>query len=395
MVFFRCKSMKQKRQSIKQQFIRLTAIVAVMALIGVVGPAVFETPEDAAAATQTELQQRIDALQQQIAASQAEAERLEHEANNLQNAIAVLSNQRAILQGEINLSQARYDDLVARIAETEQKIAKNQEVLASTVGDIYVQSDVTPLEMIASSKNIGDFLDRQEYTTAVKDQLQEAVTQIKVLRKDLETQKKDVEAVMATQNSQREQLVAKEAEQNRLLEKTRGEEAAFQALAGNLEQQRKDALRALASLNTSNLSIAATGYVNAGDVIGRVGSTGMSTGPHLHFEARVGGSVTDPNAYLGGWVRPTSGVITQQFGNPDPVYARGYHPGIDYGPGSGTPIYAAASGTLYRGCTSQVLGIGGNAYGYMALIDHGNGIQTVYGHMQAGPDGGACNYSYF
>jgi len=38
--------------------------------------------------------------------------------------------------------------------------------------------------------------------------------------------------------------------------------------------------------------------VTAGQVVGLAGSTGMSTGPHLHFEVRLRGTPADPLRYL-------------------------------------------------------------------------------------------------
>lgn len=48
----------------------------------------------------------------------------------------------------------------------------------------------------------------------------------------------------------------------------------------------------------NDIYVAQGQYVNAGDIVGAVGSTGLSTGPHLHFEVQVGGSPVDPRLYL-------------------------------------------------------------------------------------------------
>jgi murein DD-endopeptidase MepM/ murein hydrolase activator NlpD len=39
-------------------------------------------------------------------------------------------------------------------------------------------------------------------------------------------------------------------------------------------------------------------HVSVTDIVGQVGSTGASTGAHLHFEIRVDGSVIDPLDWL-------------------------------------------------------------------------------------------------
>ena len=67
-------------------------------------------------------------------------------------------------------------------------------------------------------------------------------------------------------------------------------------LAGN----RINAVSKLATLyaHNSQLLVRAGQTVEAGDVVSLSGSTGRSTGPHLHFEVRVNGERTNPRSYL-------------------------------------------------------------------------------------------------
>lgn len=71
-------------------------------------------------------------------------------------------------------------------------------------------------------------------------------------------------------------------------------------------------------------------------------------------------------------IRPVSGTITSRFGASSSM-RKSSHTGLDIATSTGTPIVAAAAGTVtfsgYKG-----------SYGNMIVISHGNGVQTYYGH---------------
>lgn len=57
----------------------------------------------------------------------------------------------------------------------------------------------------------------------------------------------------------------------------------------------------------SEINVKVGEQVKIGQVIGAVGSTGRSTGPHLHYETRIGGEAVDPQKFLRAGVRLAQG----------------------------------------------------------------------------------------
>lgn len=181
----------------------------------------------------------IQAVQNQINQYQAEAGRLASEAKTLENELARLSSEKATLQAQIDAKQIEYDKLVADIAENERKIAMLQDSLGDILAKLHVGEEISPLEMLAGSSNISEYLDQQAQREAVRDGLKETIDEINTIKKQLEQQKVDVQRVLEDQKAQREMLAAKEAEQQRLVTETRGQEAAYQQLSAKSEATKK------------------------------------------------------------------------------------------------------------------------------------------------------------
>lgn len=366
------------------KIVRSSVLIAVAVLV------VLATPS---ATFANHFETQISSLQTQIDSYRAEAKRLNDQAATLQVAIAAINAEKAAVQAQIDVNQVKYEQLQSQIASTQAKIDQQQEFLGQNLADLYVQSSISPLEMLASSNSIGDFIDKQQYRSAISENIKTSIDMVQQLKNQLEQQKVAVEKLLADQKVQRDLLAAKESEQARLLSVTRGQEASYQDMISRLKTQKAAAEAALASsLNSGSYKVSPVGPVSVGGIVGSVGSSGLSSGPHLHLEVRVGGNVTDPAPYIKtNPVNMPPGYVSQSYGNPDRLYARGYHPGTDYATSSGAPIFAIDSGYLYRGCSDQMLGTTDNAYGYVAIVEHANGAKSVYAHMSGGP--AQCNYN--
>lgn len=219
----------------------LFATVVVLALASVVYINTRPTSAD-------EYDDKIRALQADMSRYQQEADRLNAEATTLANALAQITNEKNAIQAQVDLSQAQYDKLVIQIKETEKKIEDNQDALGTTITDLYVDDQMTPIEMLASSQNIGEYIDKQEYRESVRDELTSTIKEVKDLKKQLSDQRVEVEKVLVQQKTARDALAAKQAEQSNLLASTQNDEANYQGMIKDSQAQINEARATQAAL---------------------------------------------------------------------------------------------------------------------------------------------------
>ena len=251
--------------------------------------------------------EQISALRAEVSGYQAKAADLRQQAGTLAAALEILTAEKNTIQRQVDLSQAKYDKLVHDIAETEKDIADNKDALGQIIADMYADGSITPLEMLASSKNIGDYVDQQEYRSSIQSNLSATIKEINTLKKKLEEQKKEVERVLADQKSQRDQLAAKEAEQAKLLADTRGEEAAYQQLSA----QRNAQISQLQAQQAAELAARARqvgGYTASSD-----GSNGGY--PSVWANAPMNSYVDSWGMYSRQCVSYTAFKVAQAYGN--------------------------------------------------------------------------------
>ncbi len=191
----------------------------------------------------TSLDQQIAELSQQAKTQQAQANALHGQSDTLANKLGGINSEAAALATQISLNKAKQQRLLAQIEAAKIELEKQKAILDENIRQIYQESQITPLEMLASSRNFSDYVDKQQYLDRIKDSVIEASEQVRKTKADLENQQTAVENLIKQQADYQQSLAIKQNEAARILSETRGEESRYAEMA-KANNAQVEALRA-------------------------------------------------------------------------------------------------------------------------------------------------------
>jgi surface antigen/peptidoglycan hydrolase CwlO-like protein len=160
---------------------------------------------------------QIQSLKTQNAQSQSALSQLQQTAGSYQGAINALQSQIAGIQQLISSNQAKQASLQQQIIANQQEIAQKKSGLSDDLKTMYVDGQMTTIEELATSKNLSDYVDKEQWRTAVQDQLDATIQQISALQIQLQTQQAQVSQLLQAQQAQQSQLDTAQAQESQLL----------------------------------------------------------------------------------------------------------------------------------------------------------------------------------
>jgi surface antigen len=179
----------------------------------------------------------INALNSQNESARGVLNGLQTQAGSYQEVINRLQAQIDSVRGQIAANQAQQAELQRQIAENQATIADKKSDLGATIKAMYIDGDISTIEQLATSKDLSDYVDKEEYRTSVQTQLNEKIKEIASLQAKLQTQKGTLDGLLKSQQAQNAQLSSDQEKQNQLLAYNEGQQSAYNSqIAANSGQ---------------------------------------------------------------------------------------------------------------------------------------------------------------
>ena len=302
------------------------------------------------------LQQKLNSTQNKLSHVQAHAGvltgRISHESAQLQtltSQVAALRNREAAVAAELQQKQAEFDAAKARLHALKLRLRDAIQILEQRLVTIYESNEPDLITVLLQAHGFDDLLARTQYLETLqnqdndivsrvrelRNQMQVTVNTVRAARDEIAARKHELDVTEAKLKQRTTELATARSKQHATLEKVRNQQDDLEGDLSDISQKIAEELGA------------GTGALPAGPI--------------------------QPGAH--GLIWPVNGPITSGYGPRNIGNGYEFHPGVDIGVPTGTPIRAAASGTV------TIAGPTGG-YGNYTCIDHGGGLSTCYGHQE-------------
>lgn len=268
-----------------------------------------------------------------------------------------LKNQQSIILDQISQSIEQIQQKELEIANQEQVIAEKQAQIDERWGDfkdrmqaMQVMHDSGAVAMITSAQSLYDLLTFSTTLQQVSEKDTEVLEEMNQQKAELEAEKQELEQAMAELESAKAALEDKSDQ-----------------LSANIQAQ---------DATISKLDADAKAQEQVVEEKQKIADAAEAAYEQWVQQNASSGSGVCAEGFI--WPLPSAGRVTTEFGADqwvNGVFSSG-HKGIDIAIAGGTPIYAAHNGTV-------AATTGHWSYGNVVMIDNGDGISTLYAHMQS------------